>query len=68
MEDHYSEKEGNVFLSQVCDQMIANDVIFSALSVGSIIFNHDGVVRQMNTRALEDLNWKRLSVRIFLKY
>ncbi len=62
MEDHYSEKEGNVFLSQVCDQMIANDVIFSALSVGSIIFNHDGVVRQMNTRALEDLNWKREEV------
>ena len=62
MEGRYSEKEGNLFLSSISDQMIANNVIFSSLSVGSIIFNGDGIIRQMNTRALEDLKWKRENV------
>lgn len=62
MEDQYSEKEGNLFLSNISDQMIANNFIFSSLSVGSVIFNSDGFIRQMNTRALEDLKWKRRDV------
>ena len=62
MEGRYSEREGNLFLSNISDQMIANNVIFSSLCVGSVILNGDGVIRQMNTRALEDLKWKRENV------
>lgn len=62
MKERYSEKEGNLFLSCISDQMIANDFIFSSLSVGSIIFNSDGVIRQVNTRGLEDLKWEKENI------
>lgn len=62
MEDKYSEKSNETFLSDFSDQLIANEVIFGNLSVGVIVFDTEGTICQMNTCALENLKWKRENV------